>query len=90
MRGARAQPMIQVHEGEARLYRDRIEVGDIGGEVKVFPLKETTAANTFKQQKIRVPVRKGSISIPFSQPSNIRIQVGDCLQGTPGNSREPR
>jgi hypothetical protein len=65
MRGARAQPMIQVHEGEARLYRDRIEVGDIGGEVKVFPLKETTAANTFKQQKFEFRFEKAQYRSVF-------------------------
>lgn len=65
MRGARAQPMMQVHEGEARLYRDRIEVGDVGGEVKVFPLKETTAANTFKQQKFEFRFEKAQYRFRF-------------------------
>ena len=40
MKGLRAMPMLPVHQGEARLYRDRIEVGDPGGEIFRFPLKE--------------------------------------------------
>ena len=68
-RGARAQPMQQVHSGEARLYRDRIEVGDIGREIRVFPLKETTAGNTFKQQKFEFRFEKAQYRFRFPNRS---------------------
>ncbi|RKX95368.1 MAG: hypothetical protein DRZ90_10380, partial [Spirochaetes bacterium] len=58
MKGERAKPMKPVLTGEARLYRDRIEVGETGGEIVSLVLKETTAANTFKQQKFECRYEK--------------------------------
>ncbi|MCK5737139.1 MAG: hypothetical protein KAH21_11700, partial [Spirochaetaceae bacterium] len=51
MKGERAKPMKPVLTAEVRLYKDRIEIGDKGGEIISFVLREITAANTFKQQK---------------------------------------
>ena len=67
MKGMRAMPMLPVHRGEARLYRNRIEVGPPGEETLVFPLRETTAANTFKQQKFEFRFEKAQYR--FSMPN---------------------
>ncbi len=67
MRGARATPMAAVLTGEARLYKDRIEVGPPGGEIITFPLRETSAANTFKQQKFEFRFDKAQYR--FAMPS---------------------
>ncbi len=64
-KGERVMPMMPVHSGEARLYRNRIEVGDIGSEIISFPLKETTAANTFKQQKFEFRYDKAQFRFRF-------------------------
>ncbi len=58
MKGERAKPMKPIVTGEARLYRDRIEVGETGGEIISLVLKETSAANTFKQQKFEFRYEK--------------------------------
>ena len=58
MRGARAKQMLPVLSGEARLYKDRLEIGDEGKDVIRFPLKEMTAVNTFKQQKFEFRYEK--------------------------------
>lgn len=67
LRGARAMPMSPLHSGEARLYRDRIEVGPLDGECLAFPLRETTAASAFKQQKFEFRYEKAQYR--FSMPS---------------------
>lgn len=51
MKSRRAMPMQSIHHGEARLYENRIEVGEIGSRIETFPLKEISAVTTFKQQK---------------------------------------
>ncbi len=51
MMAKRAMPMRPIHQGDARLYPSRIEVGNIGGEIITFPLREISAVTTFKQQK---------------------------------------
>ena len=66
----RAMPMLQVQSGEARLYKDRIEVCDIGSEIISFQLRETTAANTFKQQKFEFRYEKAQYRF---QPPNRSI-----------------
>ncbi|RKX72871.1 MAG: hypothetical protein DRP60_12975 [Spirochaetes bacterium] len=67
MRGERAKKMLPVLTGEARLYKDRLEVGNIGGEIISFPLNETTAANTFKQQKFEFRYEK--VQYRLQQPN---------------------
>ena len=64
-KGVRAMPMMPILSGEVRLYRDRIEVGDIGGEVVSFILKEITAVNTFKQQKFEFRYEKAQFRFRF-------------------------
>jgi len=66
-KGERAVKMKPVLTGEARLYKDRIEVGDPGGEVVTFVLKEITAGNTFKQQKFEFRYAKAQYRL---QPPN--------------------
>ncbi len=66
----RSMPMMVVHSGEARLCKDRIEIGDIGSEIISFPLRETTAANTFKQQKFEFRYEKAQYRF---QPPNRSI-----------------
>ncbi|MCG8454183.1 MAG: 1-acyl-sn-glycerol-3-phosphate acyltransferase [Spirochaetales bacterium] len=51
MRGERARPMMPMHRGEVRLYRDRLEIGEEGTELFSIPIKEMTGGNTFKQNK---------------------------------------
>ena len=71
MRAERAMPMRTVLSGEARLYKDRIEVGKPGGEpgkdVFTFPLSEVNAVNTFKQQKFEFRFRGSQYR--FAMPS---------------------
>ena len=67
MRAQRAMPMKAVLVGEARLYKDRIEVGDPVQTMMSFPLRETTAANTFKQQKFEFRYEKSQYR--FAMPS---------------------
>ena len=77
MRGARAMPMLPVHQGEARLFRNRIEVGPPGGDIQVFPLRETTAANTFKQQKFEFRFEKAQyrFAMPTRSVSGYKWEV---------------
>jgi len=65
MMGKRALPMKAIHRGEARLYKNRLEIGNPGDEVSVFPLKETTAANTFKQQEFEFRFEKTQYRLKF-------------------------
>ena len=65
MKGERAMPMLPVLHGEARLYRDRIEVRS-GRRRRSFPLKEITAVNTFKQQKFEFRYEKAQYRFRFS------------------------
>jgi len=77
MRGERAGKMKPVLKGEARLYRDRIEVGDPGNETISFILKETTAANTFKQQKFEFRYEKKQFRLqqPNRSASGLKWEV---------------
>ena len=68
MKGERAMPMLPALHGEARLYRDRIEVGE-GRRGRTFPLKEITAVNTFKQQKFEFRFERAQYRFRFSSRS---------------------
>lgn len=63
----RAMPMHEILTGQARLYRDRIEVGDKSNQLEVFPLKDVSAICTFKQQKFEF--RYDKIQYRFAMPS---------------------
>lgn len=65
MRGERAMPMLPVLHGEARLYRNRIEVGE-GRRLRSFLLKDITAVNTFKQQKFEFRFERAQYRFRFS------------------------
>ena len=67
MRAERAMPMQAVLTGEARLYEDRIEVGDTPGEMLSFPFSEISGVNTFKQQKFEFRFRGSQYR--FAMPS---------------------
>jgi 1-acyl-sn-glycerol-3-phosphate acyltransferase len=69
MKGDRAMPMKAVLRGEARLYRNRIEIGDPGGRILTIPLRETTAAATFKQQKFEFRYEKAQYRFAFPSRS---------------------
>jgi len=64
MRGERAMPMLPALTGEARLYRDRIEVGD-GEDRRVFPIKDITSVTTFKQQKFEFRYERSQYRFRF-------------------------
>jgi len=65
MMGKRALPMKTVLRGEARLYKNRLEIGNPGETVSVFPLRETTAVNIFKQQKFEFRFEKTQYRLQF-------------------------
>ena len=67
MKSERAKPMTHVLSGEARLLRNRIEVGNPGDRIVSFPLRELSGANTFKQQKFEFRYRKAQYRL---QPPN--------------------
>ncbi len=67
MKSERAKSMVYVLSGEARLFSNRIEVGDPGGELVSFPLREISAVNTFKQQKFEFRYNKAQYRL---QPPN--------------------
>lgn len=58
MKAKRAMPMRPIHHGEARLYEDRIEIGNLGDRIETFPLRRMTAVTTFKQQKFEFRYEK--------------------------------
>lgn len=67
MTAKRAMPMRTVHQGEVRMYQNRLEVGNIGSEIRIFPLREITAVTTFKQQKFEF--RYGKNQYRFVMPN---------------------
>lgn len=67
MKSERAKSMTHVLTGEARLFSNRIEVGDPGDEIVSFPLREISAVNIFKQQKFEFRYKKTQYRL---QPPN--------------------
>lgn len=63
----RAEKMHTVLQGEARLYRNRIEVGNKTDSFGIFPLKSLTAITTFKQQYFEFRFKKNQYR--FVMPS---------------------
>ena len=63
VKAIKIRPLLR---GEARLYKDRIEVGD-GDEIMSFPLNALSALTTFKQQNFEFVFQKNQYR--FSMPS---------------------
>jgi len=70
MKSERAKPMTHVLTGEARLFRNRIEVVGSGSGFFSFPLREISAINIFKQQKFEFRYRRAQYRL---QPPNRSI-----------------
>jgi len=82
MKSERANPMTHVLSGEARLFRNRIEVADSrGGMISNFPLREISAVNIFKQQKFEFRYGKAQYRL---QPPNRSISGYKWEKATKG------
>jgi hypothetical protein len=65
MRGLRAMPMLPEFTGEARLYGNRIEVGNGGDNPLVYPFKGVSDVNVFKQQNFEFRYDKAMYRLSF-------------------------
>ena len=67
MKSEGVMPMAPILQGEARLYKDRIEIGDLDNNGLRFPIKEISSVTTFKQQKFEF--RFQNAQYRFAMPS---------------------
>ncbi|OQX29566.1 MAG: hypothetical protein B0D92_03085 [Spirochaeta sp. LUC14_002_19_P3] len=77
MKAKRAMPMRPIYRGEARLYKNRLEIGNEGCSAMVFPLKDISAVNTFKQQKFEFRFEKNQhrLAMPSRHVSGYKWEV---------------
>lgn len=68
------RPLVKTDSGQARLYRDRIEFSGSKEEKRVFPLKDVTGFNVFKQQNVEFYYHQTLYRMQLTHPSGSSLK----------------